>query len=281
MRGIVSVVRIYSWNVKFDNHRLDKAVDFIRTSAWDVFCLQEVPEEQLAALSALPYHFAATSEMDRRLRRTIITTYLVTLSRHPIESVRKPPLPYRDPELPLRVRLVATITVWLGILGFAQGNRHALIADIRTEYGVIRVFNLHLPLLNPDMRAEDFELALAERSGTFPSVVCGDFNTLESSRVTVINFLLGGSLADAFLLKRERAFMERRFAHYYGLVNPLRGRSTHEISHSQLDHILVPQSWHVERAHVMHNRFHSDHNPVFLDVVPSDSTSAGAHPATS
>jgi endonuclease/exonuclease/phosphatase family metal-dependent hydrolase len=147
------------------------------------------------------------------------------------------------------------------------GNRHSLYADIATPHGSVRAFCLHLPLTHPLMRAEEFERALAHRDPSLPTIVCGDFNVLESLHVTPLNWLSGGRVRDAISARRERRHLEARFFSY-ALINVFRGRSTHRFSHSQLDHILVPRGFSITAAHVVKRTYGSDHRPIVAEVSP-------------
>jgi len=136
-------MKIYSWNILFRNKQLDKAFAFIRDTEWDLFCLQEVPEEFLAQLKTLPVEIAAAPEADREFEDTRSTQYVVILSRHPIAASTQIPLLYHDPErLPLG-RIFMRLMTWLRFWTKAVGNRHAIYADVKTPTGVVRVFNLH------------------------------------------------------------------------------------------------------------------------------------------
>jgi endonuclease/exonuclease/phosphatase family metal-dependent hydrolase len=131
--------------------------------------------------------------------------------------------------------------------------------------GVVRVFNIHLPLVHPHIRAEEFERIMVERDDGRPTIVCGDFNILEKPHITPINWLLGGSVSDALRYKRERTHIEKRFISYE-LNNPLHGKMTHPFSLSQLDHILVSRSFSIKNAEVIRDRFGSDHNPIRVTI---------------
>lgn len=261
-------MKVYSWNMLFQNRRGARALAFIRDTDFDVFCLQEVPEAFLALLKTLPCHLAAAPEVDRLFKGERSTQYVVMLSRFPILREGRIPLPYREPTLPLRSRLFVRSMMWLGIWALGLGNRHALYADLETPSGAVRVFNLHLPLATPVSREEEFERAMLERDPDLPTIVCGDLNILEKPHITPLTWILGGTLGDAFLARRERASVEARFASHQ-FSNPLRGKSTHPISRSQLDHILVSRHFSVARASVLAGSFGSDHRPIFVETTPA------------
>ncbi len=265
-------MKIYSWNMLFQNRHSERALAFIRATDFDVFCLQEVPETFLARLKTLSCFIAVAPEVDRLFKGERSTQYVVILSRFPIISEGRIPLPYREPMLPLRSRLFVQSMMWLRFWALGLGNRHSLFADLATPNGALRVFNLHLPLATPVWREEEFELAMLESNTELPTVVCGDFNILEKPHITPLTWILGGTLGDALLARRERRRVEALFASYQ-LSNPLRGKSTHAISRSQLDHILVSRHFSAVDADVLADSCGSDHRPIFVEVVPAPRTS--------
>jgi endonuclease/exonuclease/phosphatase family metal-dependent hydrolase len=154
----------------------------------------------------------------------------------------------------------------LNIWSKGYGNRHALISDINTPHGVIRVFNIHIILLHPDVRMCELELAMMKHDPKRPTIVCGDFNILESPHITPLNLLLGGRVSDVLLYSRERKLVEKRFFEYE-LHNPLRGRNTHPVSRSQLDHILVSKNFSIKTADVIADRRGSDHRAIRVELA--------------
>jgi endonuclease/exonuclease/phosphatase family metal-dependent hydrolase len=135
------------------------------------------------------------------------------------------------------------------------------------KFGRVRVFCLHLTLSHPQRVFTEFELAMNLRHDSAPSIICGDLNIIESARVAIINWLLGGGMRDVFAWKSLRAGIESRFENLK-LQNPLRGKRTQDISRSQLDHILVPKDFRVAKAEVLQDRMGSDHYPIFVDCSP-------------
>ena len=258
-------MKIYSWNILFRNKELDRAFEFIRTTDFDIFCLQEVPADFLTHLKTLPVAVVAIPETDRVFKGKHSTQYVVLLSRYPIRTFEAISLPYYDLDLPLRGKLFTWLMFALRLWAKGLGNRHAAHADIETPTGIVRVFNLHLTLTQPAWRLEEFERAMTERDTTLPAIVCGDFNILESPKITLLNWLLGGSIDDVFLWMRERTHIEKRFVSHE-LSNPLRGKNTHPLSRSQLDHILVSHSLTVKDAQVIPDRIGSDHHPIRVEI---------------
>lgn len=250
---------IYSWNMLFRNAELDRAFAFIAEGAFDCLCLQEVPAHFLERLKTLPYHVAASIDVVRLLPQGEEPNYVVTLSRHPIVSSRAIPFPDYWPLLPWRARLFVRI---LGPVGFSKiKGRGGQYVDIDTPRGIVRVFNLHLVLANPGWRLAEFERAMQERDPATPTIVCGDFNILESLHITPLNWMFGGRIGDGLLHRRERIHIEQRFIEH-ALTNTLRGHMTHPFTRSQLDHILVSPHFTLTDAAVIVDAHGSDHRPI-------------------
>lgn len=254
---------IYSWNMFFENKRLDRALALITQSDFDVFCLQEVPEHFLERLKTLELHIAYQVDAERRTPNPE-NLYLVILSKHPIHRAQRIPFPDYWPQLPARARAFIYL---MRPLHFARAyNRGGLYVDLHIGERVVRVFNVHLLLMHPALRLKEFELVMLERNQEHPAIICGDFNILEKPHITILNWLFGGSVRDIFPHRRERTHIEKRFVEH-ALTNVLCGNSTHPLSRSQLDHILVSRSFTIKEAEVLPDRAGSDHHPIRVEVA--------------
>ena len=247
----------------YRNRELDRAFQFISESDFDIFCLQEVSEVFLKRLQTLPCSIAFHTDVERLFKEGTEHNYVVILSKHPIGAHGEIPFPEYWSLLPLRTRLFVRL---MPSRFFTKiRNRSGLYADV-TVHGIsVRVFNLHLILAQPAWRLKEFEMAMAERDASRPTIVCGDFNTLEKPHISLLNWLLGGSVADAALYNRERTHIEKRFVEHQ-LTNALAGGITHPLSQSQLDHILVSHSFTIKNAIVLPDRIGSDHHPIFVEI---------------
>lgn len=263
-------MKIYSWNMLFKNADVETALKFVVDSGADIFCVQEAPEEFVTRLKASSsYRVAAVPEVDRRYAGVHSTQYVVIASRWPITAHGVIALPYRELMVPVRTMLFLRFMVALRVWAMGEGNRHSLFVDVQTPNGPVRVFNLHLPLATPAWRAEEFEMAMLERALNTPTIVCGDFNILEKPHITPLTWILGGTVSDALFFRRERREIEARFARH-SLTNALRGKRTHPLSRSQLDHILLSPHFTLQDARVITRGIGSDHYPVTVEIVIND-----------
>ena len=256
-------MNVYSWNMLFRNRELNRAFTFISESDFDIFCLQEVPEEFLKRLQTLPCSIAYRSDVERLFAHGIERNFIVILSKHPITAQGEIPFPDYWHLLPLRTRIFVRL-MWPFYFSKIT-NRGGLYADIPMKGVSVRIFNLHLILAQPAWRLKEFEMAMAKRNSSVPTIVCGDFNTIEAPHISLLNWILGGRVSDAFFHRRERTNVQESFVQHE-LVNALAGSITHPISRSQLDHILVSQSFSIKNAEVLPDRIGSDHHPIRVTI---------------
>lgn len=257
-------MKIYSWNIFYRNSELDRAFEFIQHANFDIFCLQEVPEEFLKRLQTLPCFIAFRTDVERLLQGGPVHNYVVILSKHPIKTQGEISFPDYWPLLPFHTRLFVRL---MPSRFFSKiRNRNGLYVDLSpVGKKSLRVFNLHLVLAQPLWRLEEFERAMTKREASQPTIVCGDFNILEAPHITLLNWILGGRITDAILYRRERTHIEKRFIKHE-LINALRGEITHPFSRSQLDHILVSRSFSIKDSMVLEDRIGSDHHPIQVEI---------------
>lgn len=256
-------MKIYSWNMLYRNQELANAFSFIAQLDFDIFCLQEVPDAFLKRLETLPFHIVSRIDVERLFGTGTVCNHVVILSKYPVVARGEIPFPEYWHLLPGRTR--AFVRLMPSKFFTKIHNRGGLFADIAMPSMTVRVFNLHLILAQPAWRLKEFELAMAERDPAKPTIVCGDFNTLERPHITPLNWFLGGTVGDALFHIRERTRLEKHFVEH-DLLNPLSGKATHATSRSQLDHILVSRTLTVKNASVVPNRFGSDHHPIRVEI---------------
>lgn len=253
---------IYSWNILFENKKLEEAFIFIKNAEFDIFCLQEVPGSMLEKLEGLEYSLEKVKEIQLSTDSKTFSIYSVVLSKHPI--LKSQEIHFTDPLPPLRTKFTRFVLSFLRRERIIKWeNRVSFFIDLEIATKPLRVFNLHLPLLTPMQRMKELQQAMQNKTDNM--IICGDFNILETLYISLLNWLLGGSLADWFLYARERKAMEELF-HSLGLINPFQGRVTHGLSRSQLDHILVSKSSEIKRLDIF-DANGSDHNPIRIEIA--------------
>lgn len=243
----------------YRNLKQDEAFDFISNLDFDVLCLQEVPEEFLPRLAALPYQMATTTDATLTRGAATLTMHHAILTPHPLHASAS----FDMPSLSLPLRALIGLRLKEGWAGLAK--REGLYADIDLPTGLVRVFSVHPAVLSPSARARDFDAIAKYFSEGSSLIIAGDFNTADHPIAKPFSWLFGASFREALPWHNERAEVERLFAKW-GLQNPLRGKVTLGITLSQLDHILVPKSAEVVKAEVMRDTHGSDHNPVFVEA---------------
>ena len=252
--------------MKFCNRELDRAFAFIAQSDFDIFCLQEVPEEFLGRLNTLSCSIISAPDVTQSFRGTVSTAYLAILSRYPIQNTTVHDLPSHTFLPSTRGRIFARSMCATGLWSKWLGNRHWIEAAVSVpKLGMITVCDLRLPLMSIEGSTEEFETILATRNKNYPTIMCGDFNILEKPHITTLNWLLGGRVRDMLFYRRERNHFEKRFA-THKLLNALHGKITHNLSRSQLDHILISNLFSIKNAEVISDRAGSDHCPIHIKI---------------
>ena len=158
-------VAIASLNIPGNPRMGDALVDWTRERAIDVLLLQEVGSGShdgaafAAALSTrLGYHFAYAPAQPLGKSGS---QGLAIVSRHPLSDIRSHPLTY------YRLR-------------FRSRCRVGLAATLDTNYGPVRIMNVHLDTrINSRDRLAQLEPLVTALSATGgPQVIGGDFNTM-------------------------------------------------------------------------------------------------------
>ncbi|MBA3789460.1 endonuclease/exonuclease/phosphatase family protein [Patescibacteria group bacterium] len=251
-------MKVYSWNVKFNNKKIAQAFEFIEKLDFDVIGLQEVPSALLTKLKTLEIGVVYTADTQDESG----TAYQnVILSRLPIVQSQDFAIPI--PSAPLRTRLFVRSMYFYGWLPLIE--KRGIYVDVMTTAGVVRVFSLHLTLLGPMNRLQEFDAAFKKIDENIPTIIVGDFNIIERPVLKIGNWLLGSPFSQGLPWYSERTAAEKLFAEK-GLLNPLRGQITHPFSNSQLDHILVSKNLAVQKAWVEILRHGSDHRPVGIEL---------------
>jgi endonuclease/exonuclease/phosphatase family metal-dependent hydrolase len=246
----------------FKNKKQDEAFEWIKMLDFDVLCLQEVPHDLLSRLKELPYHFTHANEGERAFatEKKGIPSYVVILSKYPFISDSSFAIPK-----PPNTR-IGRAFMFILHRAFID-KRNAVFVDVKIpgQKKPVRIFSVHISLSAPKTRLEELLLTLTYRDPSQPTIICGDFNVIESFKCAPLNTMLGGPLRETLARRKERTAVEKIFAEQK-FLNPLRGEITHPFSKSQLDHILVTTDFEVIQKAVVKSHFGSDHLPVFIET---------------
>ena len=260
-------MKIYSWNVLRSNRKLPELYSFVENLDFDVLCLQEVTDEMLSHLKKMPFHIAFHVDRIAEVihlfsKNKSEVNYVVILSKYEIlnqQQIQFPKL-LRTFNSNVFEFVMERLQKWESI-----SNLGSVFVDIKVNDQAMRIFNVHLALWNPQTRAKEFDHLMEYLPKDGDVIVCGDFNILEYGPIKILNWLLGGTLAEGMPWYSERAIFEDRFKKF-GFKNPLRGKITHKFSRSQLDHILLSTELKVANSHVIEDAHGSDHQPVCVEV---------------
>jgi endonuclease/exonuclease/phosphatase family metal-dependent hydrolase len=259
-------MKVYSWNVFCFNTKFDEMRDFIRALDFDVLCLQEVTPELLEYIKELPFELAYHIDVIRLFSRTERQlNYVAILSRYPIAM--RGTLQFPDFKFPYHTRIFIRLMRAFHLSFITE--RGVIYADIDIggkDGKKIRIFSVHLTLWGPKNRAIEFDLVTKHLPKVGPAIIAGDFNVIEFGPMKILNWLLGSKVSEATPWYPERDLFEKRFI-ANKFQNPLRGKTTHDFSRSQLDHILVSDGLAVKDAWVHTDLHGSDHYPVAVEIA--------------
>jgi endonuclease/exonuclease/phosphatase family metal-dependent hydrolase len=274
-----SSLKILSWNVNYENTRIEEVCVFVRKmlieESYDLLCMQEVSEQLFKRLSNNTDFFIEKG-LDAALQFPdgahpiyhVIISKIKASSSKELAAILIPNIHTGNPFSPfLRFK-----NIWIN----PALKRGFLSADFsfntNSTAHSLRIFSIHPPLSSPQDRIDDLALVFKELSKDSPNIVCGDFNILETYPVKLLNWMLRGHFKQALPSFPERSQMELLFK-IVGLKNPHAGMhlKTQREARSQLDHILVPiTATVIDQTALTGTRagfIGSDHYPVVATVT--------------
>ena len=241
-------MKIATWNIDRRNKKAPKGIKTL-LDVHEVVCLQEVRETMLDEVKALAPHHFISDECEWRGG----TTYLVTLSKHPITQTE-----------------VVEHQHWRSLRNFWRGQDEGRTfhrVDIDRDGKTWRIINTHLPLnVSPYCRMCEWARIWGETDQTHDNnIIAGDFNTF-AGPIWALFFgaFLGFRIKDLFL--NERNLMQK-YIERSAFVNPHKKlRRTHAHVPYQLDFLLHEESQGTHKAIRWSERLGSDHWPLSLEI---------------
>lgn len=249
-----AALTVVSWNVFNRNADPARITAFVEQGQADLIALQEVTDDHLAALRALPgYHLAVAEDF---LEGEALS-HLAVLSRrplHPVEAITRNPGRAPSPSL----------------LGRAFRWRECLDSlHVGVDLGgvPVRLVNLHLAAgVGPAARRAQLATIMAHEPAAGPLIVCGDFNSFGRPLVgALIGWALGYRVAE--LLDDEVPAIARAVA-AFGLAPAHGAVVTHPTTRGRLDHIFV-RGFAVTACAAERDRQGSDHRPLVATLALS------------
>lgn len=253
-------MRVISWNIRKNNRRAKKAVDFALLQKPDVLCLQEVSLSILEYLREIPgySHHASYDFISRNPRKH---GYTVTMTK--FKTIDEMEIPYnQNPGKSL-----------LNSVVYKKINRsieqhNAIMITIKTEKKKLHIVNTRLSTaVNTRERLSEFYNLISRIPTDFPAIFCGDFNVSDSQIFNKLTGWFRGFKAPDYLINERNEF-EILFKKY-NLLNIFRGSSTSITNKPllQFDHILIPPSFKVQNKQIFKKRYGSDHRMLFTEII--------------
>ena len=255
-------MKIVSWNVWVLNaNGVGNLKRLLEEEPADVYCLQEVTAEMLEYIHDVDLH-----GMDyiycfdyRKFKDGYYQNYfLVLLSKHRIHNTKINRI---------HVNHLTRGSLWDWIMRWDESIEFQY-ADLQIEGQWYRIFNCHLEVsAGPELRLRQFEQCVEKFKPDSCNIVCGDFNIYARPKWNwLVWWMMGFKLREIKI--NEREVFEKRFEQLE-LKNVFLGENTFHERSLQLDHILVPESFSVQKSKVIQDGYGSDHQPIFVELAPS------------
>ncbi|TRZ51398.1 endonuclease/exonuclease/phosphatase family protein [bacterium] len=253
-------MRVISWNIRKNNRRAKKAVQFALTQKPDVLCLQEVSQHILKHLRDIP-GYSVHASYDFISKNPKRNGYTVTVTQYPVTY--EIGIPYDDQSSK------SILDLFLYKKLFRSIEQHnAILITVQTALGPLYIVNTRLScVVNTRDRLIKFQNLISNVPTNIPTIFCGDYNVVDSQLINRLTGWLRGFKRPDYLLNERKEF-EMLFTKH-NLVNIFRGRSTSvfNVPLLQLDHILIPNSLNVQKKAIFKKRFGSDHRMLFAEII--------------
>jgi len=272
---LLVLVSVLNWNVWSDNAEISTVVNFIAREKPDIVCLQEVPGPMLEMLGKIPgYSLVQGRDSIHRSGLRMLPNYLVVLVNSRFSITKTACMPFkkrrRDSVFAWLFGIEQTLLGWF--LGWEEDLDYQFI-DIRPKgcsaedvLAHMRIFNMHLSnAVGPTAREKQFREVLTHFEQGTPTILCGDLNVLRLKKWW--GYLYRVALSDSWgeLWEKENERFGIMFKKY-AFRSACNDAVTHAPTECHLDYILTSEKVRVIDERVFHERFGSDHNPMFAKI---------------
>lgn len=253
-------MRIVTWNIRKNNLRAKKAVQFALSQNPDILCLQEVSLNVLEYLREIP-GYSLHASYDFISKNPKKHGYTVTMTKFPV--VNEMEIPYK--EQPSKSMLDRFLYQKIN-RSIEQHN--AILVTITQAEQTYHIVNTRLSCaINVRERLIEFKNLITRVPTDHPVIFCGDYNVSDSRIFNRLTGWVRGFKKPDYMIDERKEFEE--IFSKFGLLNIFRGHST-SISNRpllQFDHILIPKNMSLQNKAVLKKRFGSDHKMLSADVV--------------
>lgn len=253
-------MKIITWNVRSKNARLPRLLAAALTEKPDILCLQEVPRKKLPLVEAIAgYRVVSTVDIKGKTRDKDIMTCIVSA----IPIAKTETVTFTPPVKPsLWEKLV-----YRAVNAFSE-TYSALVVDLSVDTQPIRIISTRLSMaIRTTDRLFHASRLLSLATSRTPTVICGDFNIVDSRLVNLLSGWARGFRLPDYLVSERKRFetMVKR----YHMVNIFRGSPTWATRYPalQFDHIIVPNTMTVKTHFVAKKRYGSDHRMLCADIA--------------
>lgn len=252
-------MRIITWNVFVFNTKIKKLIDQALSYEPDILCFQELPDPYLPYLQAQK-GYTVTHALDFTSPRPRYTGHIVILTKHP-------PVAQRIVEY----SRVKGASLWERVFyrAIMRSTEKRLAPIVNISYGShdIQITSARFSCaVGSKERLHEFSSLIKHLDRHKPAILCGDFNIIDDAVFKFITGWVRGFHLNEYFINERKAFED--IVKEYGYRNIFRNISTYitSIPRLQYDHILIPESWHVNYHTVEKKTVGSDHRMLLADI---------------
>ncbi len=215
----------------------------------DILCLQEVRSD---TLQYLQQNFYASTAIPRHYYGREVYSVIAA-------GIKSRANVAKNFNRPIRNTLLSQFSGW------RDADSQFQYSDYLFEKNRLRVFNVHLPYqLAPSLRMLLLDEVM-QNLCVDANIVCGDFNSFAHWPYNPFLGILNRSSWNDFFSNEMK--MLKNHCQVRGLKLSMEQVVTCPFWGTQIDHILIPNSWTKFFSRTYGQRFGSDHKPVVLETT--------------